>query len=511
MRRNIKKSKNHYFLIFVLALVVAVIGCFYYNLQLQHHQGADTAPIVNVKIKERFTSSWVNGLTIPAASTEKVLDDIDRDYSRPESALWLNQASLLYPTVVRLCAHRNIDPDAIMGLIIQESQGSPLQVDYAFKGGISNKSHIGVGQLSFDRVSIILPKSNKVQTNKRLIHIGKLALLWRKHHKEAAGKPLFKQWVKEDPRFDALSNLTQTINEFSANFANSGDETLAIMAHHGGSHDPITRVCLYAQSQGKKLKIRQVASYVKEHKLNYFILAESKDSGARYWIKKGDGHLTYCRSVVAWAEIFSRYRLTAVDRPQAIKRYPGEVPFVVARQNEHTLWWRGKPAYQNVNDLIRAQQQNLLTTAPLDLAQDGIVLSSTIGSKDISHILLYRLASAQVWKSIVELGQRVQHKHGHASLCVIESLVRTVSYTHKMGRGAANTSHNFGGAYDISLTHGGLTTLHQVLYEMAQEGKLSYYIESNVSHNGALAVFKTPYDFRKGGQVHVIVNPDFPP
>jgi len=78
-----------------------------------------------------------------------------------------------------------------------------------------------------------------------------------------------------------------------------------------------------------------------------------------------------------------------------------------------------------------------------------------------------------------------------------------------MGRGALDTSHNFGGAFDISLKEdvGTLTNLHHTLYEMAQDGTLSYYIESNTSYAGTLAVFPTPYHFYKAGQVHVIVNP----
>lgn len=221
----------------------------------------------------------------------------------------------------------------------------------------------------------------------------------------------------------------------------------------------------------------------------------------------------------AYAEVLARFD---DGRYKFEGDYPCEVPFGLVQGIEHLRWYADPVAFATVADLQRAADYGDLY--PEDFWSCGVIcrrlegtpfrLADGIGKLDKPNRQLYRLAPAPVWDTMVVISDEMQRQghHPDAGRYRIDSLTRCSSYPLKQG--AKNSSHCFGGAFDIDLDSPSFdekTYLHQALYALALRGQLAYYLEDNTAVAGKLQTLPTPYNFDdiRAGQVHVIVNPNW--
>lgn len=515
--------------ILVVVVFLALTGC-----------GKEAKKVVTKKVTQNieFSSPWVRNLDIPEKSRHELRARVEKWPSRPLYWGAMMRLSMIKPNIDGMTKKAGVNSAAFYGLLITESGANPLITDNVFRGGEAGKVHVGLGQLNFSK----LPKAER--EDKRRI---RAAYAWRANYirwqkvsqglkanglsakartglqveatkRQKLSRRLLLNWAAFDLRFDSRWNLERTISFWKGNIACcGGDATLAIMAHHGGLYSPLRRVAYYRQDhEGRGFDPdnliwlrREMSVYIKRQGLNFFKLYEDEGrSGVHYWRMKGDAHLTYGFAPVAWSEIFWRFLNDPGSRPKTNRRYPGEPDFDTVRNFEHTLWYRGRPTYQNARDLAGAAKKGSLVRAPGWLGEAGFRLARGIGKRDKAYQSYYQMASPAMWGMLRELGMRTQKEMGKAATFRIESLTRSVAY----GVGSKTTSHNFGGAVDIDLNTSGLsvgelTILHRVLYQMVAEGKLGYYMEADAPIGGVLPIYPVPYDFRQGGQVHVIMNP----
>lgn len=249
---------------------------------------------------------------------------IARWQDRSDRDAILKKVAHMKPVIDELCREHGVNPHVIYGLIMTESCANPQAIDYMFASGLSDKVHVGLGQLNKYK----LPAKDAQNRNRievahlwRRVHLYRMKIQRRLKRNEtneleyahersmAVEANLMKKWARLDPRFDAKWNLEETIVFFKFNLQKCGEETLAIMGHHGGGNDPVRRVIRYARDHEKvRLTISQVPVYVRKHKLNYMKLYDDHRSpGHQYWARKGDGHLTYAFSPMAGSQVFEEY------------------------------------------------------------------------------------------------------------------------------------------------------------------------------------------------------------
>lgn len=243
---------------------------------------------------DEFASSWVSSINMPPKSRAILIDKVEKYSKRAGAQEAMRRMAHLKPAVDDYCLREGIHPEPIYGLILTESQARPDAVDGVFRFGRSRKAHVGLGQLNFQR----LPKDQRFDPDR--IQVARRYQMSDK----ASDK---NEWENLDKRFDSRWNLKVTIHEFHGHLERTGDPTLSFMGHHGGGNDPVKAVQKYARDREVVLTRSRVPSYVKKHKLNYFVLYESPGSARRYWASKSDCHLSYGFAPVVWSELFARW------------------------------------------------------------------------------------------------------------------------------------------------------------------------------------------------------------
>jgi len=425
----------------------------------------------------------------------------------------LARARLFEPYLREACAKAGVPLPLARGLFAAESLYDCLAVDYVFRAGQSKTAHCGLGQLSPSK-----GQSYGLAVNTTAALKYQQARQAGNHRQETTA---LHQWWKTDERFHARKNLAATLADLALLRQRTGDWTLAILGHHGGLNSPRRAVLKWGRVHHQlpldpqsDADLQRAPELVRRYQLDYFdLFREPAGEAYDYLAGKSDYHRTYVWRVLAWAVVLEEYlrgRETGL-LPAYPSCYDAEMGFWEARQLEHTLLYE-TVLYRKATDLQAAVKKGYLKPPPAWLAAEGLVVDPEIGQRDSAHQSLYQAAPPRLWGLLRELSARYQalcrdlYRLEHPPPLHINSLVRTSDYSRRVG-GSDTGSHNAGGAVDLALLSPGLSNatrgcLHVALYEMAQEGKLLYYLEA-----GGGTVFSTPYNFNEGGHVHLFDAP----
>lgn len=436
-----------------------------------------------------------------------------RGRSHPARRLLLARVRLFEPYLRAACQKAGVPLPLARGLLATESLYDCLVIDYVFRAGRSQTAHCGLGQLS----------PAKAQSYGMAVDE---TTGWRYQQAKQAGNSsrqatYLHRWWKTDERFQARKNLSATLADLAWLRRETGDWTLALLGHHGGLNSPRRAVLKWCRLHHQmpldpqsNIDLQQTPALVERYRLDYFDLFREKSGEVYdYLAGKSDYHRTYVWRVLAWAvavEEFLRGR-EAHLLPAYPSYYEAEMSFWEARQLEHTLLYE-TVLYRQAADLEKAVRKKFLLPPPEGLAAEGVVVDPEIGQRDPPHQTLYQTAPPRLWGLLRELAARYQalyqdlYRLEQPPPLHVTSLVRTAAYSHGLG-GSDTGSHNAGGAADVSLISEGASNatrgcLHVALYEMAQEGKLLYYMEA-----GGGQVFSTPYNFNEGGHIHLVAAP----
>jgi len=458
--------------------------------------------------------AWILELGTTAEEADRYLAPlVVRGRSHPARRPLLARARLFEPYLRAACQRAGVPLSLARGLLATESLYDCLAIDYVFRAGRSRTAHCGLGQLSPSK-----GRSYGMAVDEAL----GLRYQQAKQAGDSAQEAAFlHRWWAADERFQARKNLSATLADLAWLRRQTGDWTLALLGHHGGVNSPRRAVLKWCRVHRQlpldpqsDADLQQTPELVERYRLDYFdLFREQSGEVYDYLAGKSDDHRTYVWRVLAWAMVVEE--LLRGGEVDLLPAYPGnyeaEMSFWEARQLEHSLLYE-TVLYRQTSDLERAVRKKILVSPPEWLAAEGVVVDPEIGRRDPAHQALYRTAPPRLWGLLRELAARYRalcqdlYHRSQPPPLQVTSLVRTAAYSRQLG-GSAAGSHNAGGAADISLIWEGasnatLGCLHTALYEMAQEGKLLYYMEA-----GGGQVFPTPYNFHEGGHIHLLVAP----